>query len=119
MSISLNSSLTNMFKFVSIFLTIFLLQCAFRAPYILDVGYLNDDSGLILQSVDTISNDGFLNPFHSKPQEDGPKMLRPLQTISTYFEYTLIPDHAQYNYCLLYTSPSPRDATLSRMPSSA
>ena len=26
---------------------------------------------------------------------------------------------ARYNYCLLYTSPSPRDATLSRMPSSA
>ena len=24
-----------------------------------------------------------------------------------------------YNFCLLYTSPSPRDATLSRMPSSA
>ena len=24
-----------------------------------------------------------------------------------------------YYYCLLYTSPSPRDATLSRMPSSA
>ena len=26
---------------------------------------------------------------------------------------------AQYWACLLYTSPSPRDATLSRMPSSA
>ena len=26
---------------------------------------------------------------------------------------------AQYGLCLLYTSPSPRDATLSRMPSSA
>ena len=25
----------------------------------------------------------------------------------------------QYQHCLLYTSPSPRDATLSRMPSSA
>ena len=25
----------------------------------------------------------------------------------------------RYNSCLLYTSPSPRDATLSRMPSSA
>ena len=25
----------------------------------------------------------------------------------------------RYNHCLLYTSPSPRDATLSRMPSSA
>ena len=29
-------------------------------------------------------------------------------------------DHAgEYGACLLYTSPSPRDATLSRMPSSA
>ena len=26
---------------------------------------------------------------------------------------------SKYNYCLLYTSPSPRDATVSRMPSSA
>ena len=26
---------------------------------------------------------------------------------------------SQYEACLLYTSPSPRDATLSRMPSSA
>ena len=28
-------------------------------------------------------------------------------------------DFAIYDFCLLYTSPSPRDATLSRMPSSA
>ena len=28
-------------------------------------------------------------------------------------------EDGQYNICLLYTSPSPRDATLSRMPSSA
>ena len=28
-------------------------------------------------------------------------------------------DHADIYICLLYTSPSPRDATLSRMPSSA
>ena len=28
-------------------------------------------------------------------------------------------DEARYNYCLLYTSPSPRDRTRSRMPSSA
>ena len=27
--------------------------------------------------------------------------------------------HDETNICLLYTSPSPRDATLSRMPSSA
>ena len=28
-------------------------------------------------------------------------------------------DELEYQSCLLYTSPSPRDATLSRMPSSA
>ena len=30
-----------------------------------------------------------------------------------------LPDYLDDNTCLLYTSPSPRDATLSRMPSSA
>ena len=30
-----------------------------------------------------------------------------------------IQDQFKASYCLLYTSPSPRDATLSRMPSSA
>ena len=28
-------------------------------------------------------------------------------------------DHAKDEHCLLYTSPSPRDKTVSRMPSSA
>ena len=31
----------------------------------------------------------------------------------------VVTDAAGYIFCLLYTSPSPRDATLSRMPSSA
>ena len=31
----------------------------------------------------------------------------------------LVPAFAAQDICLLYTSPSPRDATLSRMPSSA
>ena len=31
----------------------------------------------------------------------------------------LVQSHTSINGCLLYTSPSPRDATLSRMPSSA
>ena len=30
-----------------------------------------------------------------------------------------IPENIDLIFCLLYTSPSPRDATLSRMPSSA
>ena len=29
------------------------------------------------------------------------------------------PEYAEYRVCLLYTSPSPRDSTSSRMPSSA
>ena len=35
------------------------------------------------------------------------------------FDAWLIDKHDLNNVCLLYTSPSPRDATLSRMPSSA
>ena len=31
----------------------------------------------------------------------------------------IIAGHPSYNICLLYTSPSPRDKTVSRMPSSA
>ena len=39
-----------------------------------------------------------------------------LETASAIAEKYLAPDSV---FCLLYTSPSPRDATLSRMPSSA
>ena len=35
-----------------------------------------------------------------------------------HFDFIVAPEHDSIN-CLLYTSPSPRDATLSRMPSSA
>ena len=45
---------------------------------------------------------------HNDSTDEGP------QTDFTFARITLIPDA-----CLLYTSPSPRDATLSRMPSSA
>ena len=36
-----------------------------------------------------------------------------------FFDYPKDSEEAVYAVCLLYTSPSPRDATLSRMPSSA
>ena len=38
----------------------------------------------------------------------------PVQT-----DFSIFVGDLDYNVCLLYTSPSPRDATLSRMPSSA
>jgi len=39
--------------------------------------------------------------------------------ISAKMDKTIVVRRDYLNYCLLYTSPSPRDATLSRMPSSA
>ena len=35
------------------------------------------------------------------------------------FQYAIMDFYTRYNHCLLYTSPSPRDRTRSRMPSSA
>ena len=34
-------------------------------------------------------------------------------------KYNFLDKDMQYSFCLLYTSPSPRDGLLSRMPSSA
>ena len=44
------------------------------------------------------------------------------KSVQVIFKKYLVPDNAElylYNDCLLYTSPSPRDGLLSRMPSSA
>ena len=38
---------------------------------------------------------------------------------SPFGDYSVLPTNRLTSACLLYTSPSPRDATLSRMPSSA
>ena len=44
-----------------------------------------------------------------------PNKLMGKEIFPLYLQWKCTP----YNFCLLYTSPSPRDATLSRMPSSA
>ena len=41
------------------------------------------------------------------------------QALESRFPFGRYAEQAQIEICLLYTSPSPRDATLSRMPSSA
>ena len=40
-------------------------------------------------------------------------------TVVKRFNIETTKNNTRFNFCLLYTSPSPRDATLSRMPSSA
>ena len=56
-----------------------------------------------------MKNDGFIviEGIHKNPNK-----------IDTLDEQTKVV-HGPYNNCLLYTSPSPRDGLLSRMPSSA
>ena len=47
-----------------------------------------------------------------------PDFQAPSEALETVIK-SLSKKPARYTHCLLYTSPSPRDATLSRMPSSA
>ena len=51
--------------------------------------------------------------------EAGGSDRRPFVTIPAGFVKNLHNAKIMWQFCLLYTSPSPRDATLSRMPSSA
>ena len=56
---------------------------------------------------------------------NGKKLRMPIPHIDTFGNTNVIEEHNQvlisglFEYCLLYTSPSPRDGLLSRMPSSA
>ena len=45
--------------------------------------------------------------------------IRPVDHVAADVDSQITADGAGLCFCLLYTSPSPRDATLSRMPSSA
>ena len=58
--------------------------------------------------------DGGLHPTRIGSRT-GPASIREHSQLVRPFQ----PPHATFNPCLLYTSPSPRDRTRSRMPSSA
>ena len=99
-----NSVALGLFGFVlllSIFLSVFLSGCG---PQIAD----NANGGNKSSDNSSIVDDN--NDIESVEKGNTPDWLKP-QT-----ESDLV---APVKACLLYTSPSPRDATLSRMPSSA
>ena len=59
---------------------------------------------------------GHMDPCFGTPIDD----LQQLFSHASVVEAMLVAlDHMQVNFCLLYTSPSPRDLSTSRMPSSA
>ena len=73
--------------------------------------------GLLPNATDKLS----LNvPVEQLQQELKKALVEQSQWVETIFEQAvLVASTDHYEDCLLYTSPSPRDATLSRMPSSA
>ena len=75
-------------------------------------GLYNSDTDGIAAYVDT---DKFANGFHLNDDDEGQQTATPFSN-NDGTKFRMIP---KTNYCLLYTSPSPRDRTRSRMPSSA
>ena len=86
---------------------------------------INRDNGVWFQNGVNLAV--FRARYHMTKKWDGVIDYRILQTVDVDDErhgalaalYRHVGKNAKVGICLLYTSPSPRDATLSRMPSSA
>ena len=76
---------------------------------------------LLLLAATTAKADDCATTPPTKPQKEVEAYLRALYPGTTRVDDAVAAfERLDYLYaCLLYTSPSPRDATLSRMPSSA
>ena len=74
----------------------------------------------LCQSIRTTQGQGVMPDGTSRFSLNGKPILHYMGT-STFANFTVLPEIslAKVNNCLLYTSPSPRDNTGSRMPSSA
>ena len=57
--------------------------------------------------------------FNNKDYRENPNLLTELLELEHKFQEVIEDYDEKVKYCLLYTSPSPRDRTRSRMPSSA
>ena len=68
----------------------------------MEIGFQSFEIGVTLTGEKLYSNDGYIAKKTYNIDLGNGKKIKLL-----------------YSHCLLYTSPSPRDATLSRMPSSA
>ena len=80
--------------------------------------YIPDEDKWTL--IDALNNEGFLyDEGYDKVFAESPVIghFTPLEGSNP--DIGNIGEHTTVNDCLLYTFPSPRDATLSRMPSSA
>ena len=88
-----------------------LLHCLFLSALVGLASGCSSDEGTGDDPTDAADASDATDPSDAS---DSPEPSEPSDTDLGYADLTSV-----YNNCLLYTSPSPRDATLSRMPSSA
>ena len=74
-------------------------------------------SQAVIKSLFAQRSRDFLKDVLSRYTDEGPKAPDILLVVKTTHPGVVLPDYLKD--CLLYTSPSPRDGLLSRMPSSA
>ena len=80
-----------------------------------DCAYINSTKQLI--SSDTLVENKHFDLKHFTPQNIAHRLF--LSNYSDIQSSGGVPKYVLLNICLLYTSPSPRDSRVSRMPSSA
>ena len=83
-------------------------ETSIDGAYVIQVEKFGDDRGFFMETFN-----------HKQFQEEVGDFTFVQDNHSLSTEGVLRGLHYQIKHCLLYTSPSPRDATLSRMPSSA
>ena len=69
---------------------------------------------LLAAQMQALAEQGVMTFINNRPDMEGP-----MQPLSEELEKLALELGVDYQYCLLYTSPSPRDRQKSRMPSSA
>ena len=83
------------------------------------VGYIGNEqaSDILLKSLQRLEYRGYDSAGIATVSDGELHLIRSVGKLNNLA--ALLEDRAQPGYCLLYTSPSPRDRTRSRMPSSA
>ena len=115
MNFNLNKIISE--KLISQLLVIFIIIFAVAVSYFKSIFseliFLDDDTLVLVKFI----NNGFLENISNSIKSNylGGHYYRPITLITLLIDYIFARD----SFCLLYTSPSPRDRTRSRMPSSA
>ena len=82
--------------------------------------YLSINKDSIESVADWLAYEEFPFPINAAAKDDADDFIRATMFMNTLnFAFTDFDKCIKYEICLLYTSPSPRDRTRSRMPSSA